>query len=91
MTPEGTRGALRDKLDHAMRLVALRGAATPAPEWLLEELCCAWRAAQGEAADAYEHWRQAPGQDAYTVYRASQDRADAAQSVLQRASGAAVA
>jgi hypothetical protein len=59
--------------------------------WLVDELSCAWRAAQSEAAAAYEHWRQAPGQDAYAVYRASQDRADAAQTVLQRASVAAVA
>ncbi len=59
--------------------------------WLLDERNCAWRAAQAEAAAAYEHWRQVRGQDAYAVYRASQDRADAAQTVLQRASGAAVA
>jgi len=72
-----------------MGLTALRRAAPPAPDWLVEELGCAWRAAQGEAADAYEHWRQVPGQDAYAVYRACQDRADAAQTVLQRASGPA--
>jgi hypothetical protein len=89
MTPEPRRAALVDELTRAIGLVALQDTPTPAPEWLVEELSCAWRAAQGEAVAAYEHWRQAPGEDAYAVYRASQDRADAAQTVLQSASAAA--
>jgi hypothetical protein len=91
MTPEPRRGALVDELTRAIGLVGLRDAPTPAPQWLVEELSCAWRAAQGEAVAAYEHWRQVPGEDAYAVYRASQDRADAAQTVLQNASASAAA
>jgi hypothetical protein len=91
MTPGRTSGALVDGLARAMGLGAWRGTATPAPAWLLDELSCAWRAAQDEAAAAYEHWRLAPGRDGYAVYRASQDRADAAQTVLHGASRAAVA
>ena len=29
------------------------------------------------------HWRRIPGREAYTLHRASQDRADTAQDVLQ--------
>ena len=55
----------------------------PKPAWLLEELRFAWREAQREAAEAYDHWRRIPGREAYTLYRASQDRADTAPDVLQ--------
>jgi hypothetical protein len=50
--------------------------------WVFDELADAWRAAQADAADAYEHWRETPGLDAFAVYRAAQDRADQAQDVL---------
>jgi acyl-CoA reductase-like NAD-dependent aldehyde dehydrogenase len=50
--------------------------------WVFDELTDAWRAAQAEAVDAYEHWRETPGADAFAVYRAVQDRADQAQDVL---------
>ncbi len=50
------------------------------PEWsaVLE----AWRDASEEAAAALGRWRAAPGDDAYAVYRAAQDREDAAQDAL---------
>lgn len=50
--------------------------------WAHLELADAWRAAQEEAALAYEHWRRDPGTDGYIVYRAAQDRADQAQEIL---------
>ena len=50
--------------------------------WMSEELADAWRAAQDEATNAYELWRELPGRDAYAVYRAAQDRADEAQDAL---------
>jgi hypothetical protein len=50
--------------------------------WVFDELADAWRAAQTDAAYAYEHWREASGADAFAVYRAAQDRADQAQDVL---------
>jgi hypothetical protein len=38
--------------------------------WLFYELQCVRREAQVEAQLAYEAWRQSPGRDEYTVYRA---------------------
>lgn len=49
---------------------------------LLEEFSYVRREAQAEADLAYEHWHAAPGKDTYAVYRAAQDRADAAQDDL---------
>jgi hypothetical protein len=51
---------------------------------LLGEPAWAWRDAQAEAALAYSAWCRDPGAGAYAVYRAAQDRADAAQDVLAR-------
>jgi hypothetical protein len=42
----------------------------------------AWDEARDEALLAYEAWRAEGGGDAYAVYRAAQDRADAAQASL---------
>ena len=49
---------------------------------MLEEYSFARREAQAEANLAYEDWRHRPSGDAYVVYRAAQDRADAAQDAL---------
>jgi hypothetical protein len=91
MTPEGTGEALFDQLGRALQIFRPLPAQTPTPDWLLTELTCAWRDAQVEATAAYEHWHRAPGPEAYTVYLASQDRADAAQHTLQLAFAPAVA
>jgi hypothetical protein len=50
--------------------------------WLFDELADAWRAAQTEATDAYDYWRETPGAASFAVYSAAQDRADQAQDVL---------
>ena len=50
--------------------------------WFRDELAFAWRVAQDEAVAAYHAWREAPGQAAYAVYRAAQDRADQAQDAM---------
>jgi hypothetical protein len=50
--------------------------------WAVEELVSVWREAQAQARHAYERWRNCPGRDAYAVYLAAQDRADAAQVAL---------
>jgi hypothetical protein len=42
----------------------------------------AWRDAEDEALEAYLLWRAAPAGETYAVYRAAQDRADAAQDTL---------
>lgn len=49
---------------------------------MLEELRFVWREAQLEADEAYEDWNAVSSRDRYAVYRAAQDRADAAQDDL---------
>ncbi len=49
---------------------------------ILEELQFVRRAAQAEANTAYRDWSLRPSRDGYAVYRAAQDRADAAQDEL---------
>ncbi len=44
----------------------------------------AWRDAHEEAGDAYARWLTTKSGDAYAVYRAAQDREDAAQDALTR-------
>jgi hypothetical protein len=50
--------------------------------WRLYELDYARREAQAEADVAYSAWCALPNRDGYAVYRAAQDRADAAQDDL---------
>jgi hypothetical protein len=57
-------------------------ASEPTENWMATELHSVRLAAQVEADEAYAHWRQHPGAVAYAVYRAAQDRADAAQEHL---------
>jgi hypothetical protein len=51
---------------------------------LLSELSFVRREAQAEANLAYQDWLEYPSKDTYVVYRAAQDRADAAQDYLAR-------
>ena len=58
---------------------------TPAPVRDLrarDEAFALWSVARAEANLAYDWWCQAPGRDAYAVYRAAEDRADAAEQTL---------
>jgi hypothetical protein len=50
--------------------------------WPLDELLICWRDAEDDAGSAYGRWRERPGSEAYAVYRAAADRADAAQREL---------
>jgi hypothetical protein len=61
--------------------LALSSAERP-DHWITAELHDVRRAAQAQADEAYRHWREHPGAAAYAVYRAAQDRADAAQEHL---------
>lgn len=47
-----------------------------------DELFVLWSAARAEANLAYDAWCGAPGARAYAVYRAAEDRADAAELAL---------
>jgi hypothetical protein len=80
VTPEHILEQLVDH--HRARAAEFELGDETAHSWLFDELADAWRAAQAEATDAYEHWRETVGTDAFAVYRAAQDRADQAQDVL---------
>ena len=47
-----------------------------------DELFTMWSAARAEANLAYAAWCSVPGNEAYAVYRAAEDRADAAELAL---------
>ena len=47
-----------------------------------DELFAIWSAARAEANLAYQAWCDMPGAIAYAVYRAAEDRADAAEQAL---------
>ena len=47
-----------------------------------DELFTIWSAARAEANVAYDAWCAMRGSDAYVVYRAAEDRADAAEQAL---------
>jgi hypothetical protein len=47
-----------------------------------DEAFVLWSAARAEANLAYEDWCTHPGRDAYAVYLAAEDRADAAEADL---------
>lgn len=71
---------LRDLLDQVPDTyeLVLRREAPPDP------VHSAWSDAHEEAVQAYRAWRIAGGASAYAVYRAAQDREDAAQDALMR-------
>ena len=63
----------------------LRGGMTAAQ--VHDQLFTVWSAARAEANLAYSAWCEAPGADAYVVYRAAEDRADAAEHALAATRG----
>ena len=84
MSDEDATSVLYREIEEIRRRLA--GAGVPST-WIHDELRDAWRDAQAEAVAAYSGWRNAPGAPAYAVYRAAQDRADAAQDMLSRHRG----
>jgi acyl-CoA reductase-like NAD-dependent aldehyde dehydrogenase len=52
------------------------------------EVYAVWDAARTDARSAYDAWRSKPCRDAYAVYRAAADRADAAALALAQAAKA---
>ena len=61
------------------------------PARLHDELFAIWSAARAEANLAYAAWCHDPGSDAYAVYRAAEDRADAAELALVEGAAPALA
>lgn len=56
-----------------------------------DELFVIWSAARAEANIAYDAWCHDPGRMTYAVYRAAEDRADAAEVALSRGAAPALA
>ncbi len=56
-----------------------------------DELFTIWSAARAEANLAYTAWCDVPGADSYAVYRAAEDRADAAERALSEVGALALA
>jgi len=73
---------LRELLDQVAdtRELVLRRAASLGPTF--NAVYDAWSDAHEEAEDAYQAWRGSGAGDDYIVYRAAQDREDAAQDSL---------
>jgi hypothetical protein len=61
------------------------------PAQLHDELFTIWSAARAESNLAYVAWCEAPGAEAFAVYRAAEDRADAAEQALMLAGGPVLA
>ena len=58
---------------------------------LSDELFVLWSAARAEANMAYDAWCDEPGRMAYAVYRAAEDRSDAAEVALSASASPALA
>ena len=58
---------------------------TMTPAQVHDEHFTVWSAARAEANLAYQAWCDAPGSDSYVVYRAAEDRADAAELAFESA------
>ena len=82
---------LRALLDQVpdTREIVLRRAVERTDEWNM--LYGVWSDAHEEAEEAYREWRLGGGREAYSLYRAAQDREDAAQDALAAATAAALA
>jgi hypothetical protein len=48
----------------------------------VDELLEAWRGARADANGALDRWRSLGGREAFSVWRAAEDRADAAEDAL---------
>lgn len=88
-----TRTELRELLglaeDRGAGQVSLSAVALPpAAAREADESFVEWSAARAEANLAYDAWCARPGAEGYLVYRAAEDRADAAESALALAATA---
>ncbi len=67
------------------RELVLRRSAARGPEW--NELYDVWSDAHEEAEEAFRGWMLRGGGEQYALYRAAQDREDAAQDALAEGTG----
>lgn len=76
-------GAVEDDASELVARRALRPSAPVAPPaQAANERFVIWSAARAEANLTYDDWCSAPGTERYLVYRAAEDRADAAEAAL---------
>ena len=68
--------------DLAVATVLALPAVAPAPALDRDQLYAIWAVARAEANLAYDAWIDFPGAETYAIYRAAEDRADAAQDAL---------
>ena len=73
---------LKELLDQVAdtRELVLRRSAVRGPEW--NELYDVWSDAHEDAEEAFRAWMLRGGRERYSLYRAAQDREDAAQDAL---------
>lgn len=83
-----TTRELRHLLEHVEDTceIVLRSPQRDAALCDIDELQAVWFVARAEANLAYDAWGEAPGALAYAVYRAAEERADAAEDALAMAS-----
>ena len=74
--------ALLDQVADTRELV-LRRSAARGPEW--NEIYGVWSDAHEDAEEAFRAWTLRGGRENYSLYRAAQDREDAAQDALAAA------
>lgn len=74
-------GVLKEPCAGAGRVVRRH----PRPAHMAHERFVIWSAARAEANLAYDDWCSTRGAEAYAIYRAAEDRADAAEAALARA------
>ena len=79
-------GVVEERCESAVRCEAVPRPAAPARE--ADEVFVLWSAARAEANLAYDAWCVRPGAEGYLVYRAAEDRADAAETALAHARAA---
>ena len=79
---------LLERVEDTHELV-LRQTSAPLRAGQADALFVAWSAARAEANLAYDAWVENPSRAMYAVYRAAEDRADAAEDALAAAATSA--
>ena len=63
-------------------MAAVLGLPVAAPRLDSDQVFAVWAVARAEANLAYDVWAESPSAETYAIYRAAEDRADAAQDAL---------
>lgn len=71
-------------------MAAVLGLPVVQPRLDRDQLFAIWAVARAEANLAYDEWAASPGPETYAIYRAAEDRADAAQDGLAALTARAV-